>query len=410
MKKVLFFCLPSVSVINTLTKVMEELSSSGYDLVYYNSETSRPQGSYSFSFKAYPEEFDCSFSNHVSNDTSYFDFANILINASEGIIQFLKDEVKTEKPDLIIHSHLAAWGKLVALHFRVPSVTLFTTFILDRKIMLPYIRGLNVTKESDFGHISEAMLFHKRIRSLYSKMGLKHTPDLWDFYINKGDLNILFILKNFQPNVEWFGDAHYLGYPTPVENVDTDRKAYTVYVSMGTVVKTNTSFYQLCIEVLGEMDCKAIISVGNIELIKKLKNPYPNIEVVSYTDQKNVLKNSAIFITHGGMASIHEAIYSHTPMIVVPTIPEQKFNADNVEKAGVGIQIKDEQVSHKALKEAVNKVKESFSQYRDNILALLDQVGDTSAEKRASLIISEFIENKGELNENRDRIQLGHVE
>ena len=389
---------------------MEELKSSGYDLVYYNSETSRPRGNYSFSFKAYPEEFDCSFSNHVSNETSYFDFANILINASEGIIQFLKDEVETEKPDLIIHSHLAAWGKLVALHFKVPSVTLFTTFILDQKIMLPYIRGLNVSKKSDFGHIGEAMLFHKRIRSLYSKIGLKHSPDLWDVYINKGDLNILFILKDFQPNVEWFSDAHYLGYPTAIENVDTNRKADTVYVSMGTVVKTNTSFYQLCIEVLGEMDCKAIISVGSNELIKKLKNPYPKIEVVSYTDQKNVLKDSAIFITHGGMASIHEAIYSHTPMIVIPTIPEQKFNADNVEKAGVGIHIKEKQVSYKSLKEAVNTIKESSSLYRNNIQALLDQVGDTPAEKSASLIISEFIENKGKLSKSRDSIQLGHVE
>ena len=67
-----------------------------------------------------------------------------------------------------------------------------------------------------------------------------------------------------------------------------------------------------------------------------LGNIPSNIWTYSYVPQLEVLQHTDLFITHGGMNSVNEAMYYGVPMLVMPVINDQPLNAAQVEKLKLG--------------------------------------------------------------------------
>lgn len=393
MPKALFFSLPSVSVSKTLAPIVNEIALQGHEIVYYNMADFRPEGNFSFRFKPYPDNDKAYYTDKIDEQTSYFDFGNMLIDCAAGLMDFLVTEVEQERPDFIIHSHLAVWGKLTALLAKVPAITFYTTFVLDKRIMLPFIRQLNTGSDMNFDHVSEAMNFYRKFNGLYQQLKLNGTPEVWDVYINKGGLNLSFIVKSFQPQPELFGEEfRFLGYPTPIEEKGQEKNI--VYVSMGTIMKGDIPFYKLIIHVLKDLAFNCIISVGN-KVDKALLGEIPaHIKVVPFIDQRAVLKNARLFLTRGGMASVHEALYTYTPMIVMPVIPEQQFTARKIEELGIGKHLPLKTFNEQSLREAIEQVLGNYKEYVSNLHALVAKVSPVSPGKQAASAVNEFLRQK----------------
>ena len=83
-----------------------------------------------------------------------------------------------------------------------------------------------------------------------------------------------------------------------------------------------------------------------------------------------VLKNSDLFITHGGMGSIKESVEYEVPMIVYPLDPiyDQNGNAFKVEFHGIGLRGNFDKETDLGLE---NKIKEVFKNdfFKDKIKA-----------------------------------------
>lgn len=390
MPKGLFFSLPSVSVVKTLTPVVNEIAMMGHEIIYYNMADFRPGGNFSFRFKAYPDNCNAYYTDRIDEQTSYFDFGNILIDTAAGMMDFIVSEVEKEKPDFIIHSHLAVWGKLAAMLGRIPAITFYTTFVLDKRIMLPFIRSINAGTDMNFDHVNDAMNFYRKFNALYQRLQLNGKPDVWDVYINKGDLNLSFVLKSFQSQPELFGDEfRWLGYPTDIEEKGLEKNM--IYVSMGTIMKGDIPFYKMIIGILKDVELNCIISVGNKINIEQLGEIPEHIQVVPFTDQRSVLKGAKLFLTRGGMASVHEAVYTYTPMIVIPVIPEQQLTACKIEELGIGKHIPLKEVNEQTLRDAIQQILNNYDDYVQNLEALLLPV---SAEKQAALAVNDFIRKK----------------
>jgi MGT family glycosyltransferase len=62
-----------------------------------------------------------------------------------------------------------------------------------------------------------------------------------------------------------------------------------------------------------------------------------NLSIESFVDQHAVLARASVFITHGGMNGVMEAILTETPMLIVPLSFEQELTARNVHKFQLGI-------------------------------------------------------------------------
>jgi MGT family glycosyltransferase len=393
MPKGLFFSLPSVSVSKTLAPIVNGVAMSGHEIVYYNMADFRPDGDFHFRFKPYPDNCNAYYTDKIDEQTSYFDFGNILLDSAASLMDFLVSEVEKEKPDFIIHSHLAVWGKLIALLSKIPAITFYTTFVLDKRIMLPFIRKLNAGNDVSFDHVSEAMSFYRKFSGLYERFQLNGKPDVWDVYINKEGLNISFILKSFQSQPGLFGkEFRFVGYPTPIEKTGLEKSV--IYVSMGTIMKGDIPFYKMVIDVLKDFRLNCIISVGDRIGIGQLGEIPEHIQVVPFTDQREVLKGARLFLTRGGMASVHEAVYTYTPMIVIPVIPEQQLTACRIEELGIGKQIPLKEVNEQTLRQAIGQILNNYDSYVQNLEALVAQASPITPEKQAALAINEFLREK----------------
>lgn len=400
MRKALFFGIAAFSVHKSLLPILDELASNNYKVVYYNVGYLKPDSASRVEFIPYPEDFSGHYANKVGANTSYFEFGEILLDMTSQLIDFLITEIEREEPDLIIHSHLAIWGKFIARHFDLNSITFFTTFILDKRIILPYFKKLSEEKNvSAIDNITSALRFNRKCKSLNARLGLNEQIDVWDTLINSGQLNLSFILECLQPQPEILDDNFkFLGFSMPVLDIDKQQKERKIiYVSMGTLTKTELSLFHIFIDVLKGFNIKCIISLGSKMDVNDFKDVPENIEIKQFVDQREVLKETLLFISQGGMASVHESIYSITPMIVIPMIPEQQITADRIQDLNIGKHLPLNKLNKENLQSAIHSILGNRSTYVENLI----KVGNSRPSEAAPTLALNAINNFMEINDKQ---------
>ena len=372
------FSVPSYSVHKLLTSAVDAIAGDGYDLVYYNTERYRPTGDHLFRFIAYPASSNVYDTNEIGEDTTYFQFGELLFNSAAGLMDFLLAEVEREQPDIIFHSHLSVWGKLIARYFGLPSVTFNSTIVLDQRIMLPFFRKIHGEQATGVNNVKDAIGLLRKGRELYVKLGFKGVPDIWDAYVNKGDLNVCLLPEVLQPQREILGDEYiFTGCPFYQRREAVDKKL--IYVAMGTILNQDIPLYRICVKVLEGIGIPCVISVGNNVNIGELGCVADHITIVPFADQPEMLRHSILFITRGGMASMQEAIQALTPMIVIPIIPEQQLNAERIAALGLGTHLSASGLTPHGLTAAISDMLENGDRYMNRLI----QVAGTMEPLRA---------------------------
>ncbi len=132
-------------------------------------------------------------------------------------------------------------------------------------------------------------------------------------------------------------------WPTILVN---SKEKKIIYCSFGTFYtgsdRTLLSFLENLIVVIESLkDCILIVSV-NTYVIQTLQNKISKTENIHFfkrVPQLEVLKHSNVFITHGGMGSIKEAIEYKVPMLVYPLDShyDQNGNAFKIETKNLGL-------------------------------------------------------------------------
>ncbi|XP_025198939.1 LOW QUALITY PROTEIN: 2-hydroxyacylsphingosine 1-beta-galactosyltransferase-like, partial [Melanaphis sacchari] len=90
---------------------------------------------------------------------------------------------------------------------------------------------------------------------------------------------------------------------------------------------------------------------------KSIKLPH-NVKVGSWLPQNDILAHSNVklFITHGGLHSIEEAVYNGKPVIGIPFFADQLSNMRHVEKNGYGKLITYNKLTEESFENAVEEV------------------------------------------------------
>ncbi len=114
-----------------------------------------------------------------------------------------------------------------------------------------------------------------------------------------------------------------------------------VYVSLGTLTTAMTdlrtvvgSAYREIMAALSAIDCDAIVSAGN--LAEHLLSTEPRIKVVEHVPQPALLRHADLFVTHGGRASLLDAVQGATPVLVMGVLADQPDNAAAFARRGLG--------------------------------------------------------------------------
>ncbi|MDR2364388.1 MAG: glycosyltransferase [Zoogloeaceae bacterium] len=84
-------------------------------------------------------------------------------------------------------------------------------------------------------------------------------------------------------------------------------------------------------------DMQAIVQVGSCAETDAFGALPARIRVVKHAPQIEVLARANVFITHGGLGSVREAIYCGVPMLVFPCWNDQPGNAARIVHHGLGL-------------------------------------------------------------------------
>ncbi len=167
------------------------------------------------------------------------------------------------------------------------------------------------------------------------------------------ELNIVSVPAVFQPRRETFDDRYLfvpppVTLPTPGTQVPfADDERPLIYVSMGSVISSR-SLYKKCIRAFGDKDVTVILTTNRVDP-ESLGALPENMRALSFSPQAAVLRKSDLFITHGGMNSVNEAMACGVPMLVLPVLNDQPFNAAQIERLGIGRRMSPLTATHRSL-------------------------------------------------------------
>ena len=112
-----------------------------------------------------------------------------------------------------------------------------------------------------------------------------------------------------------------------------------LYASLGTVFNADPQLLRTFATALAPLGGTVVVSTGQTRPDALAPLP-PNVLVRRSVPQLEVLARAALFVTHGGMNSVNEAMYAGVPMLVVPQGADQPMVARRIAELGAGLAIR----------------------------------------------------------------------
>jgi len=298
-----------------------------------------------------------------------------------------------EQFDFIIYEQFFFLGKHLAEKYNKPVARIFTAPVTNEKLMKEFITSKGPL--SIFKHKWIARAFTQDIAK-----GISMKTDNWldEIIYNPPELNLVYTLREYQPYESEFPEEQYkfLGpsiYERKAESFDFVKGINpVVYISLGTVIKGAVSFFQNCLEAFRDENIDVIISVGKNFDSRKLKNIPSNIHIYKSVPQLEVLNMADVFVTHGGMNSVSEALVYSVSMVVIPFVSDQPVNAQCIEKLGVGKRLEYSEVNKDTLKEYVQSVLLD-ADMKDNIAKVQKLIRQAPGNQGGAEVIIDYYKN-----------------
>lgn len=319
MASILMINLPIAGHTNPTLPLAEALVRRGHELSYINGEKFRRQ----------IENTGAEFIPYDSNQAS--------LSFRQRERRCFRDAFDTainlkKKYDLLIYEMYFFPGIKIAEILGIPSIRQFSQRALNQKIF---------SETSLYFKLSGALLNYRVRAKKHAKyIGLVNNT-LGKAIINdKPALNIVYIPQIFQKHRESFGEDYLFAFPLQKGIQKTRQLPYEkmkspiVYISLGSLIYKK-GFYQKCIRAFGGKDISVILNTGRI-LPETLGKIPENIYAYSYVPQLEVLQHADVFLTHCGMNSVNEAMIFAVPLVAMPIISDQAYNAERIVELKVG--------------------------------------------------------------------------
>lgn len=369
MSTVVVLNLTSSGHINPTLPLVSELVKRGEKVIYYAIEAYRSiiedtGAEYrSYSHPKYLEP--------KAHQGELFGSMTHFAKATQVNLPALLKELKQCLPDYILLDSMCIWGNLVQQILGLPTITFSSIFVMHPKMNVDDVLEMVYSprpKEAIFKGLQSLYSYFEITREIDREYGCK-SPGLIEAFSNAQNLNILFTSKSFHPFPALFDDEAYkfVGpsisprsktVSFPFEQLKTKK---TIYISFGTIVNDAVEFYKECYQAFGNRPERpyphqVILSIGRNVNQADLGPTPDNFIVMPYVPQLEVLKRTSVFITHGGMNSVGEALFYGVPLIVIPHRGDEFLVAQQAVGNGAGLSMLPSKTSPNVLHDAVNKV------------------------------------------------------
>jgi MGT family glycosyltransferase len=100
--------------------------------------------------------------------------------------------------------------------------------------------------------------------------------------------------------------------------------------------KGQQAFLETCVSAFAGLGWHVVISTGPHLDPAELGPLPPNMEAHRQVPQLTILKKAKLFISHGGLGGILEALSLGVPILALPQLPEHHIAGDRIVELGLG--------------------------------------------------------------------------
>nr|ATN96014.1 UDP-glucuronosyl transferase 342A2 [Aphis gossypii] len=176
------------------------------------------------------------------------------------------------------------------------------------------------------------------------------------------------LAKPLLPNFVNIGGIHLVKpkpLPEDIEQYINDSPNGVIFFTLGSVIRLETAPAYLqttFVEALREIPQRVLwkYDVPNIEDLPT------NVKIGKWFPQRDILehKNVKLFISHGGMSGIYEAIDSGIPVLGIPLFFDQSHNIANIAHWGAGIMLDHKTLTKDIFLNAINEIMTNYDKYK----------------------------------------------
>lgn len=396
----LFYGIPAYGHTLSNLYLVRRLTKAGYHVIYYSSEPFREViREHGCEYRAYPVDWSAL---DLTDGERILKLYRLILQYTRDMLPDLLRQAGKERPAAVFFESLALWGRAVGEILLVPSFAFYSIAAIDWTWKFPhgpwgkglgaYAPGFSRGFLRYLGELPEAAGYVRDLKRRYRIRRLGLLPVL----MNRGDYQICGYSRLFQPGGHMFGPEYCFAGPLSVHRNVTERNDFVcpdpgtgkllIYISLGTIFNENEALLKAVTNQLGDAAGRKRFRVV---LIGKEERAFPdNFLVRPFVNQNEVLKHTAVFITAGGMGSLHEALYFGVPCLMCPQQGEQLLNARRFEQLGFGRILRDfGRLRQEVL--ACRKLKEQWDEGRRDrmiavsagkVLKLLEKTASADAE------------------------------
>ena len=241
--------------------------------------------------------------------------------------------------DCLIYELLFFPGKALAAELGIPCYRLISTFALNRHLLRvlgktggPYLTAL-FRSERLCTALSRLFLpkFSLREKNLAEALVWEAPPH-----------NFIYTLRDFQPEEACFPETNYHFVGPAVDDRAEEPFSFEksgnplVYISFGTLMHADKRFWKKLIVAFADKRVEVVCSVGSEKFARALGDLPSNVRAFAKVPQLTLLCRATLFVTHGGMNSVNEALYYGVPMIVLPFGLDQPLVGRELERRKLG--------------------------------------------------------------------------
>ncbi len=119
--------------------------------------------------------------------------------------------------------------------------------------------------------------------------------------------------------------------------LDSDPEKPLVYLTMGST--GSLDLFRMVIAALRDKPYRLAITTGGQFELSCLGELPSNVLAIELFPGRRILRNASVTINHGGSGSAYQALEAGVPQIMIPTHPDQQWNADLLQEEGAGIRL-----------------------------------------------------------------------
>lgn len=401
----IFFSYPLFGHVNYGFKLAREMVKEGDTVYYYSTELYKNLiESGNIHFKEYQgiEQADIAVKNTGTDGLSQlYELSYHQFSLMKKIMEKDFEEIKALKPEYIVYDSFAVWAHHIAKRLEVPVISSITSYAYSNEMIqkdIPFfIKNVLHMENEQVLEISNPIIFNKlmtRYAGLIAKQFDIKRHSLMDSFFSQESCNLIYTSRYLQRNEEVFDKRYHFVGPLinheEIKEIKSNNKK-RVLISLGTVFSDikKMKFFNRCIDAFNESEYEVYISTGKSIQPSKLNRYSNNIVIKQFLPQLDILKNTDVFITHGGTNSVREALYFGVPLLLCPLGSDQFVVSDIMEELQLGKRFHIENISSKEIIKTIeaiindNEMKERIKEAQASLI-------NAGGIKNAVAIVKEF--------------------